>query len=94
MTDTEVPLTPAVTFAGIVAVWILAAVGAVVVLAAVAPEDRFGGLCLSLAVCAIAAFCVQLATRRRDGFVSRVVASFVGSVVITAIAGIVVAATL
>lgn len=94
MTDTEVPLSPAATFAGIVSVWILAVVGAVVVLTTVAPEERFGGLCLSMAACALVAFCVQLATRRRDGFVARVVSTFAGIVVITAIAGIVVALTL
>jgi hypothetical protein len=94
MTDTEAPLSPAQTYAGIVPVWLLAVAGAVVVGLLVQPDERFGGLSLSLAVCALVAFCLQLIVRRREGFVARVVASVVGAVVITVIAGIVVALTL
>ena len=75
---------PRATFASIVPVWILAAIGAVARRHPRSPpEERFGGLCLSLAVCALAAFCVQLAIRRREGFVARVTTSIVGAVVVT-----------
>ncbi|MGO7983958.1 hypothetical protein ACC691_39655, partial [Rhizobium johnstonii] len=57
-------------------------------------DERFGGLSLSLAVCTLIAFAVQLSVRRREGFVSRVTASIVGAVVVTAVASIVIAITL
>ncbi|MET0725478.1 MAG: hypothetical protein ABWY36_03950 [Leifsonia sp.] len=94
MTDTEAPLSTGKSFAGILPVWIVAVAGALFVGLSVAPQERFGALCLSLAGCAILAFCIQLAVRRRDGFVARVVISIVGAVVIASIAGIVIALTL
>ncbi|WP_235833304.1 hypothetical protein [Orlajensenia flava] len=94
MTDVESPMTRTLTLASVVPVWLLAAVGAVVSGTVLAPSERFGGLALSLAICTLIAFCIQLATRRRDGFVDRVTLSIVGAVVVSAIGAIVIAITL
>ena len=85
----------------VVSVWAvaLAGVGVVVALAYVG-GDWFGGLGslgvfaalgVVLAVVVITTLAVQLATRRPEGFVSRVSASIAGAVVMVALAAAVVA---
>ena len=86
----------------VVSVWAvaLAGVGVVVSLAYTGGVDRFGALGslgvfaalgVVLAVVVIATLAVQLATRRPEGFVSRVSASIAGAVVMVALAAAVVA---
>lgn len=70
----------------IVPSWVLALVGAVLVGAIAEPAHSLGGVSLVMAVCTIVTLALQLATRRKEGFVSRVTASLVGCVVILALA--------
>lgn len=70
-------------------IWLLALVGAVLTGIIAQPEHALGGISLTLAVSTICALAVQLATGRKEGFVSRVTASLVGSAVILAIATVV-----
>lgn len=70
-------------------IWLLALVGAVLVGAIAEPAHSLGGVSLTLAVCTIATLAVQLATRRKEGFVSRVTASLVGAAVILTLATLV-----
>jgi hypothetical protein len=86
----------------VVSVWVVAlvGVGVVVGLAYAGGGDWFGGLGslgvfaalgVVLAVVVITTLAVQLATRRPEGFVSRVSASIAGAVVMVALAAAVVA---
>lgn len=70
-------------------VWVLALVGAVLVAVIAEPAHSLGGVSLTLAVCTIVTLAVQLGTRRKEGFVSRVTASLVGCVVILAFASLI-----
>ena len=70
-------------------IWLLAIVGAVLTGIIARPADALGGISLTLAVSTICAFAVQLATGRKEGFVSRVTASLVGSTVILTFATVV-----
>ncbi len=70
----------------IVSVWVLTAAGAIVV-GIVSPRDQyFTWIPIVLAGAIILTFCIQLAIQRKEGFVSRVMASIVMSVVILAVA--------
>ncbi|MEJ3403793.1 hypothetical protein WDJ51_03510 [Rathayibacter sp. YIM 133350] len=91
MTDLEVPLSTGKTYASVTPIWLLALVGSVLAGTLAAPDAVYGWLCLSLAACTIVAFCVQLAVRRREGFVRRVTLSIVGAVIATALVSIVIA---
>lgn len=73
----------------ILPIWLIAVLGAVLTAVIADPELALGGISLTLAVSTIATLAVQLATRRKEGFVSRVTASLVGSAVILAIATLV-----
>lgn len=70
----------------IVPIWVLALAGALTVGLTVDPALALGGVSLTLAVCTIVTLAVQLATRRKEGFVSRVTASLVGSFAILSVA--------
>ena len=72
--------------ASIVPVWVLSAIGAVIVGALVPSEKYLDALPPLLAVCIVATFCIQLAIQRKDGFVNRVVASIAGASVILGVA--------
>ncbi|PWC04950.1 hypothetical protein [Agromyces badenianii] len=87
---------------GIAAIWAIALVGAVVVVALAATgtaawfgDDTrlgvYGALGIVLAASVIGALIVQLATRRPDGFVIRASWSIVGAAAVIAIAAIAVA---
>lgn len=73
----------------IIPIWVLALVGAVLTAVIADPALALGGVSLTLAVSTITTLAVQLATRRKQGFVSRVTASLVGSGVILAVATLV-----
>lgn len=72
--------------ASVIPVWVLAAIGAVLVLAVAGPSDRLRWLPVVLAATSIIAFGVQLAIQRKDGFVLRVMASIAGAVVVLGLA--------
>jgi di/tricarboxylate transporter len=70
----------------VLVVWVLALVCAVLVGLLSAGEQSFTWIGLSLAGCTLATMCVQIGTRRKEGYVSRMTASIVGVVVILAAA--------
>lgn len=67
-------------------IWVFALLGAVVVGLAVPPGDRLQALPIVMVLVILLTFCVQLAVAQKDGFVDRVMASIVGSIVILAAA--------
>lgn len=69
----------------VVPVWLLAAVGAVVVGLVASAADDLVYLPVVLAASVLLTFCVQLGIRRPEGFVNRVTASITGVVVVLAI---------
>ena len=75
-------LAPRRTFGGIVAVWIAAAVAAVVIGVLATPDWRAAWLGVALGACLILAFAVQLWSGRSQGFTERVAASIFGAVVV------------
>jgi hypothetical protein len=77
----------------IVVVWLLALVFAVLVGLLAASGQELAWIGLSLAGCTILTLCMQIATGRKDGYVSRVTASIVGAVVVLAAATGVIALT-
>ena len=68
--------------ASIVPVWVLALIAAVFVGLYSPAEETFTWLPIVLAASVILAFAVQLAIRKKDGFVLRVMASVTGAVVV------------
>ena len=70
----------------ILPVWILAIIGAILIGAISAPDSYFTWLPIVFAAVVISAFAIQLAIRRKDGFVTRVMASTGGALVILAVA--------
>jgi hypothetical protein len=70
----------------IVVVWLLALIGVVLIWLVAAPELTMAWIGLTAAVCTIATLCIQIATRRKEGYVNRVTASIVGAVVVLAAA--------
>jgi hypothetical protein len=75
-------LAPRRTLGGVVAVWVLAAVTAVVVGVLAAPEWRAPWLGVGLGGCLLVAFAVQLWSGRSHGFTERVAASIFGAAVV------------
>ncbi|KFF60056.1 hypothetical protein JF66_06995 [Cryobacterium sp. MLB-32] len=73
----------------IVAVWVLAVVGAVLTGALASPGHVLSGFGLTLAGSILIALCLQLATGRKEGYVLRVTASIVGAVIVLGAASIV-----
>jgi hypothetical protein len=69
-----------------VAIWVLAAAGAIAVLLAVEPDSRPGMFALVLGGVLVVTFCVQLATADRRGFVLRLMAGSLGALGILALA--------
>jgi hypothetical protein len=70
----------------VVAVWVLAAVAAVVILTAAGPADRPGLFALALAGAVVATFTVQVFFGETAGFVTRAVVSTTGALGILAVA--------
>lgn len=75
----------------VIPVWVLVAVGAVLVGLLVRPTQYFTWLPIVLVLGLIATFVIQLALDEKVGLVSRVIASLAGSVVILAVATLVLA---
>ena len=70
----------------VAAVWVLAAVGAILTLTVAGPAARYQGLSLALAAVVFVTFCVQLALPDQNGFVTRLVASVGGGFAILLLA--------
>ena len=73
-------LAPRRTFAGVVAVWVLALVVGVLIGLFVPAEWRAQWIAVALGGCVIAAFAVQLWYGRSQAFIQRVAASVLGAV--------------
>lgn len=67
-------------------VWVVAILGAIVVGLTVQGDDYLVWLPLVLGATVILTFCLQLATREKDGLVDRAMLSLAGSFVVLAIA--------
>ncbi len=70
-------------------VWVLVAVGAVLVWLLAAPADYFTWLPIVLGVAVLLTFSIQLAIVRREGLVTRAMVSVGGSVVILFLATVI-----
>lgn len=75
-------LAPRRTLGGVIAVWVLAAVIAVLIGLLVAPDGRAAWLAVGLGGCLIAAFAIQLWPGRSQGFTERIAASILGAAVV------------
>jgi hypothetical protein len=71
--------------ASILPVWALAIIGALVVGIASEPDDHLVWLPIVFAAAVISAFTIQLAIRRKEGFVTRVMTSTGGALVVLVI---------
>ncbi|HEY5225039.1 MAG TPA: hypothetical protein VIJ18_18580 [Microbacteriaceae bacterium] len=84
---TEV-LGTATRWSSIVAAWVLAAI-AVVCIGLFSPREQyFTWLSLSLGGAVVAALAIQLATRQKNGFVERLIASMFGVLVVLAVGAV------
>lgn len=63
-------------------VWVLALAGVVVIATTAEPGQSVAWIGLTAAVCTIATLAIQIATGRKEGYVDRVTASIVGTVVV------------
>jgi hypothetical protein len=75
-------LAPRRTLGGIIAVWVLAAVIAIVIGVLATPDWRGAWLAVGLGGCLIAAFAIQLWPGRSQGFTERVAASMLGAALV------------
>jgi hypothetical protein len=66
-------------------VWVVALAGAVVV-AVIAPGRGLVWLPIVMAVCVLVTIAIQLGVQRKEGFVTRLILSFSGALVITGLA--------
>lgn len=76
-------------FASILPAWVLAVVGAALVLALSPAEGDLTWFSIVLALVTIATFAIQLGIRRSEGFVLRVMASVTGAVVALGVATVI-----
>ncbi|TFD48332.1 hypothetical protein E3T55_13735 [Cryobacterium frigoriphilum] len=70
----------------IVAVWLLAVIGAVLTAVLSEPGEHLTWIGLTMAGCTLATLSLQLATGEKVGYVSRVTSSLTGAVVVLAVA--------
>jgi hypothetical protein len=82
---TVAPLTPVAHWTSIVVVWVLTAVGAVLVGVFTNSTDYLGWLGVVMAASILVSACVQLATQQKDGFVMRLGACATGSFALLAV---------
>lgn len=75
-------LAPRRTFGGVVAVWIAAAVGAVVIGIVAPPDWRAPWLIVALGGSLLLAFAIQLSYGRSQGFTQRVAGSVLGALLV------------
>ncbi|GAA3913243.1 hypothetical protein [Microbacterium invictum] len=81
-------LAPRSSFGGVIAVWIAAAVLALVI-GVVAPSDwRAAWMAVGLGACVIIAFAVHLAGGHALGFIQRVAASVLGAMLVMGLIGV------
>jgi lysylphosphatidylglycerol synthetase-like protein (DUF2156 family) len=73
-------------WSGIVVVWVLAVIIVVLIAVFSIPEQQIVWTSLGLAGCTIVTLAIQIAQGEKDGYVSRVIASLSGAVVVYAIA--------
>ena len=76
----------------VIPIWILAAISAVLIGVLAPAREYLTWLPIALAAAVLVTFCVQLSLDRKDGLVNRMMASLGGSVVILAIATVVLGA--
>lgn len=69
----------------VVPVWIVALAGAIVV-AIIAPGRGLVWLPIVMALCVLVTIAIQLGVQRKEGFVTRLIGSFAGALVITGVA--------
>jgi hypothetical protein len=69
----------------VVPVWVVALAGAVLV-AVVAPGRSVVWLPIVMALCVLVTIAIQLGVQRKEGFVTRLIGSFAGALVITGVA--------
>jgi hypothetical protein len=84
MTDAQ--MTPSRTWRGILGVWGVAVVGAVLVGVFAPAGLQFTWLSLTLAACLMLSFIVQLVTHQKVGFIDRLSISVVGVVGVLSVA--------
>ena len=72
-------------------VWVASAIAAVIIGAVAAPEKYVTWLAIALAGAVIVTFVIQVAIHRKEGFLLRVFASVGGSVVVLAVATVILA---
>jgi hypothetical protein len=70
----------------IIPVWILGVVGAVIIGLSAPHNQYLIWLPIALAGCTIAAFAIQLAIQRKEGFVFRMMSSVSGAVIVLGVA--------
>ena len=63
-------------------VWLLALAGVVVIAITADPSQSIAWIGITAAVCTIATLAIQIGTGRKEGYVDRVTASIVGTVVV------------
>lgn len=73
--------------AGVIVVWVAAALVALAIGVFVEPEWRGAWLLVGFGVCFFLAFAVQLATGRSQGFIVRISASVLGALMVMGLLG-------
>ena len=73
-------------WSGIVVVWVLAVLSAVLIAVFSTQETRMSWVSLGLAGCTIVTLAIQIAQGQKDGYVSRVISSISGAVVVYVVA--------
>lgn len=71
--------------ASVIFIWLVTILGAVLI-GLLAGEDYVAWIVMALGASVVLTLCVQLALRRKEGFLARVTASLVGSMLVLAVA--------
>lgn len=79
-------LAPVARWSSIVVVWAGALAAVIVIGLFSSTDDVFAWLSLTLGACTFGALIIQLVTRQKNGFVSRLALSVVGVVIVLAVA--------
>lgn len=78
----EAALAPRNAFHGVIAVWVVSLVGAIVLGIALPEQDRVTWLAIAFGAVILLSFAVQLGYGRAHGFIVRVAASCVGALIV------------
>ncbi|WP_309129524.1 hypothetical protein [Microbacterium sp.] len=84
----EPALAPRNAFHGVIAVWIVSLVSAILLAVLLPEEIRIGWLLIAFGVIVLVSFAVQLAYGRAAGFIVRVAASVMGSLLLMGLVSI------